>query len=126
MSHAVKSGDIRFVCTFDLRQVRLKEKCVLIYALQYLKNHTKKYRIRETLNLLTDANSITSAVKRKYSNVIFSFIFLAVQYILFWRVSNIFLVRNPIKFVVFSFFWRSKNLFLDRVPQKFGRGVQFF
>ena len=32
----VKSANIRFVWTFDLRKIRLKEQCVLIYALAML------------------------------------------------------------------------------------------
>ena len=32
LSHPVKSANIRFVWTFDLRQNRLKEQCVLIYT----------------------------------------------------------------------------------------------
>ena len=31
LSHPVKSANFRFF-TFDLRQIRLKEQCVLIYA----------------------------------------------------------------------------------------------
>ena len=41
LSHPVKSANIRFVWTFDLRQNRLKEQCVLIYAYQCCKNNTK-------------------------------------------------------------------------------------
>ena len=41
LSHPVKSANIRFFRTFDLRQIRLKEQCVLIYTKQCCKNHTK-------------------------------------------------------------------------------------
>ena len=61
LSHPVKSANIRLFWTFDLRQIRFKEQCLLIYAWQCCKNHTKNCIVPNFWFVFEHTETLTSS-----------------------------------------------------------------